>query len=126
MIVPASVRQRFSNSQSSLDTLSRRVDDIVFKYCRNWGFPYLSRLKSIESLSEKIESGRYEKWTDIDDLFACSIIVPKLTLEAKVLEVLRKEFIEIEVRSRDQTNKPPDAFRFDCTRFIGRLRPIEG
>jgi len=55
---------------------------------------------------------------------ALTIVVPKLADEVRVLAFLRETFDEIATRARGSTMKAPDAFRFDVTRFIGRLASL--
>lgn len=103
--------------------VAARVRDIVSELCENSGYAYLGRVKDVESLSEKIETGRFESWGDLDDLFACSIIVPTLSDEPTVIARLQAAFLETACKRRGSTRKDPTVFRFDATRFIGRLRP---
>ena len=125
MIVPVSVLQKHKYIRPYLEGLGRHVRDVVVGYCDRKGYAYAGRTKSSESLAEKIETGRYAKWSDLDDLFACTIVIPTLSDEAEVLEFLRKAFTEDRLRRRGSTLKDPAVFRFDTTRFIGRLGPSE-
>src|SRR5437764_1108082 len=77
--------------------------------------------KRIESVAEKIDSGRYRRWVDIDDLFACTVVIPTLRDEDRVIAFLKGVFHAVDVRGRNDTRKPPAVFRFEATRFIGRL-----
>lgn len=126
MIVPKEIRTAFNDSLPLVKATSERVRDIVHSYCEKNAFLFDDRLKSIESLGEKIESGRYSSWAQIDDLYACTIIVPLLSDEPKVISFLKSEFREKTIRSRKTANKAPDAFRFDSARFYGYLRQPEG
>ena len=85
------------------------------------GFAFSAHPKTIESVAEKIETGRYKRWVDIDDLYACTVVIPTLREEARVIQFLSGAFHVLNVRGRNDTRKPPDVFRFEATRFIGRL-----
>jgi ppGpp synthetase/RelA/SpoT-type nucleotidyltranferase len=122
MIVPSAIRRKFSDAQPHLEVVSRRVRDTVLGYCEKCGFAYVGRSKTLESLAEKIETGRIAKWSDLDDMFGCSIVIPTLAKEAEVVGFLREAFLEINTRIRGSTLKSPDVFRFEATRFYGRLR----
>jgi ppGpp synthetase/RelA/SpoT-type nucleotidyltranferase len=122
MIVPIAIIRRFEDTNPYLIEMGRRVEDIVFGYCKTYGYAYVGRTKDVESLAEKLESGRYAKWSDLDDLFACTIVIPTLSREASVLEFLNAEFEKVEIRKRGTSQKDPAIFRFDATRFVGRLR----
>ena len=125
MIVPQQIKNLYNINATSIDETASKVKNTLLNYCDdNKGFAFLSRKKDLKSLAEKIETGRYKQWADIDDLFACSIIIPTLDLEDSVLEFLSNVFEEVQVKKRGQTQKPPDTFRFDSTRFIGRLKTI--
>jgi ppGpp synthetase/RelA/SpoT-type nucleotidyltranferase len=124
MIVPANVRRRFMAALPYLNLVSDKVRDTVFNFCDKNGFAYVGRPKALESLAEKIETGRYEKWSSLDDLFACSIVIPTLASEDRVVDFLKETFREIGTKRRGSTKKPPDAFRFEATRFTGQLRAL--
>ena len=125
MIVPHKVEQKFRDIETSIKYVSDHVKPTVYGYCERNGFAFICRKKSIQSLAEKIETGRIEKWSDIDDIFACTVIIPNLSYEEDVLEFLESTYSKIKIRKRGSTLKSPDVFRFDSTRFIGKLTPIE-
>ncbi len=126
MIVPLVVRQLFDNANPYVVELSRRVTETVLSYCCDEGYAFSSRPKTVESLAEKIETGRFKRWADIDDLFACAIVIPTLAEEPKVLDFLGSAFHKGSVRSRQTARKAPDVFRFEATRFIGYLHRPAG
>jgi ppGpp synthetase/RelA/SpoT-type nucleotidyltranferase len=121
MIVPSDIRRAFEFSETYVTQIEQRVRDIVLSYCEREGYAYVGRRKNLDSLSEKLESGRYNGWSDVDDLFGCTIVVPNLEREKTVLEYLHARFKCVELRARGKTRKSPDSFRFDATRFIGTL-----
>lgn len=45
----------------------------MLNFCDNKGYALTSRIKAIESLAEKIETGRFKKWLELDDLFSCTV-----------------------------------------------------
>lgn len=125
MIVPQQIRNLYNKESSNIEKTEIKVKETLVNFCEeNKGYAFLSRKKDLRSLAEKIETGRYKKWSDIDDLFACSIIIPTLNLEDGVLEFLKTVFEKVQVKKRGQTQKSPNEFRFDSTRFIGRLKSI--
>lgn len=123
MIIPAAISQKHELVKPYLSVVSERVRDVVRNYCENQGFAYIGRTKDSDSLAEKIETGRFTSWSDLDDLFACAVIVPGLSDEPRVLEFLRGSFIEVECKAKGESKKDPSMFRFDSTRFIGRVNP---
>ncbi len=122
MSVPPAVQRKFDFVSPYIEQVSKRVRDVVSRYCEERGFAYVGRAKAAESLAEKIETGRFARWRDIDDLFACCVVIPTLGSEEEVLTKLRSAFLEVECRSRSSTKKDPTVFRFDTTRFIGKMR----
>jgi len=127
-MVPNAVRQRYQELEPLLERLAQRVRETVLGYCERANFAYAGRVKSVESVAEKLESGRVRAWSELDDLFACAVVVPDLTCEPEVVDFLRSAFGEQKSRTclRGSRQKQPDVFRFDLTRFVGRLRPPPG
>lgn len=126
MIVPASIRRKFNEIKPDLELLRKEIQATIQLFCdKHDGFAALGRIKGLESLAEKIETGRYRKWSDLDDLVAFSIIVPSLSHEDQTLDFLRQVFVEVSTKGRSDTQKPPGTFRFEATRFIGRLRSVQ-
>jgi ppGpp synthetase/RelA/SpoT-type nucleotidyltranferase len=126
MIVPPYVLRKFDYDELYVKHISKIVKDTVSNFCDENGFASLHRIKKIESLSEKLESGRFKRWSDIDDMFASAIIIPTLNYETNVIKFLEHAFFKVDIKSRGSSLKAPDVFRFDSTRFIGKLKPREG
>lgn len=122
MIIPPAIQRKHDFIRPYLEDVAGRVRDIVTTYCDVQGYAYLGRTKASESLAEKIETGRFARWSDLDDLFACCVIVPTPADEPGVLEYLSQVFELVDCRRRGTTQKDPTVFRFDATRFIGKLR----
>jgi len=121
MIIPVRILNKYKSVEPYLEPLRIRVRDTLLVICEREGFALVSRVKSLASVSEKVETGRYAAWSEIDDLVAFTVVVPRLSDEPGVLNSLRNSFKEVTVRARGSTLKAPDVFRFDSTRFIGRL-----
>lgn len=126
MPVPSRLEEVYSRARPAIEAVGQYVSSTIRPWCDSRGYLFSGRFKTIASLSEKIESGRYEHWSTLDDLYGCSIVVPTSTHESDVLTFLRTAFVEVELRLRNSTRKAPDVFRFDSTRFVGRLRMTEG
>ncbi len=122
MIVAPSIKQEFEIKFPFIKILHDSVRNILFNYSSNKGFAFTDRIKTIDSLSEKIETGRFKKWSDIEDFYACTIIIPSLNREREVLTFLKSTFKQVILKKRGGTMKAPDVFRFDNTRFIGNLK----
>jgi ppGpp synthetase/RelA/SpoT-type nucleotidyltranferase len=122
MVVSPSIRQEFDKKIPYIKVLCQNVREIILNFCTINGFAFTDRIKTIDSLSEKIESGRFMKLSDIEDFYAVSIIIPNLNSEIQVLDFLKATFKKVELKKRGATPKSPDVFRFDNTRFIGKLK----
>ena len=121
---PESLRQAFDRVKPLVDDVARHVGDTLERYCKENGYLFRERTKELTSLVEKLEGGRVERWSDVDDLYACTIVVPVREHEEKVLRKLDSSFARQEVRSRAASKKAPDVFRFDGTRWYGRISEI--
>ena len=122
MLIPAQIEKRRLETQILEDHVSRIVNDKILTFCGEQGFAYVGRNKDLASLAEKIETGRFRAWSELDDLFACTIVMPTLADQDDVLSFLKSEFHEVACRLRAATSKDPEVFRFDSTRFIGTLK----
>jgi ppGpp synthetase/RelA/SpoT-type nucleotidyltranferase len=123
MIVPAPVDAKFRQVQPHLREVADRARSIISSYVERTGYAFVHRVKQTDSLSEKLETGRYQRWGDLDDLFACAIVVPTLAEEKDAVSFLESAFQKMAVRGRSSAQKDPSTFRFDTTRFIATLQP---
>ncbi|MEK8105767.1 hypothetical protein NKG94_12605 [Micromonospora sp. M12] len=82
---------------------------------------FFDRVKDLESLSEKLEGGRYSSWNEVDDLYAFTVVVPSPQHEEAVRSKLDQSFHRLKVRDRTAAMKAPDVFRFDGLRWYGRM-----
>lgn len=126
MITPARILNRYRSVEPYLDPVRIRVRDSLLVLCEREGLALVGRIKTLESVSEKVESGRFRSWGGIDDLVAFTIVVPRLADEVGVLAYLNRTFEQVALRPRGRTLKSPETFRFDSTRFIARLTPPAG
>lgn len=122
MIVSPFIKNEYERAYPFVEILYNKVRETLFSYCSGKGYAFTDRIKTIDSLSEKIETGRYQNWNDLDDLYACTIIIPNLSLEPEVLSYLKRTFKQVALRKRGSASKAPDVFRFDSTRYIGNLK----
>jgi ppGpp synthetase/RelA/SpoT-type nucleotidyltranferase len=123
MAVPTSVEEAYQRVQPALVALAGYVESTLRPWCDDNDYLYRGRIKESESLSEKLETGRFERWSMLDDLFACTIVIPTPKHEDGVLAFVQQAFQQEELRRRNSTKKAPEVFRFDTTRFIARVKP---
>lgn len=121
-MVPLELVQKHGLVLPYLKRVESLAGDKISAFCRQSGFAYLARLKTQQSVADKLEQGRFRTWEEIDDLFACAIIIPSVSYEDGVIAFLRSEFDVLTIRGRGSTQKDPAAFRFDATRVAARLK----
>lgn len=121
-MIPHAVRQKYDSESDQINDIRAVVGETIRNFCTDNGFPYVERIKELSSVAEKLETGRFSTWSSIDDLFGCIIVIPTLSHEEHVIEFLSKAFQTVQTRLRGETKKPPDQFRFEATRFYGRLK----
>lgn len=126
MITPAEVNGKYTSVEPYLTPLQLTVRETLSVFCQKKQFAMVSRVKTLESLCEKIESGRYSSWTGIEDLVAFAVVIPTLSEEEEVIRFLGDVFRTVALKRRGSTRKAPDVFRFDSTRFVGKLRVPPG
>ncbi len=124
MIYPSILELKYNEYIPFVKKVSETVKTTLINLCENKGYAFISRIKTVESLAEKIETGRFKKWSDLDDLFACTIIIPTLSHEKEVIESCHNFFNIQRTIKRGQTKKAPDTFRFDSTRIYAKLKII--
>ncbi|MFD1811783.1 hypothetical protein [Rhodococcus gannanensis] len=123
MPVPSAVKNRYASTESAALSLKQYVEFTLRPWCERHSYPFLGRIKAVESISEKLEGGRYKSWLDIDDMYACTIVVPTREHIGSVTAFLNAKFNNLSVKDRLSTRKHPSVYRFDSTRWIGKVPP---
>ena len=121
MKIPASIRTLYEDQQESRDRLKRLVDALLKPRLRE-RWHYESRVKTVESFTLKVESGRVQDVSTLEDFFAATIVV------RNGLEVIEAEKIVSELFAAHErrppldieTHKAPDQFPFDDLRHYVR------
>jgi hypothetical protein len=123
MKIPASIRSLYADQQESRDRLKDLVDCLLRPRLRD-GWHYESRVKTAESFTLKVESGRVQDLSAVEDFFAATIVV------RNGLEIAEAEKIVIELFAGHErrppldteTHKAPDQFPFDDLRHYVRWK----
>lgn len=124
MIYPSILDRKYQAYLPFLEDVARRVRNTLVNFCESRDYAFVSRIKNVESLAEKIETGRFKTWEDLDDLFACTIITPTLSHEKDVLEFCQETFKINKIIKRGQNKKSPEVFKFDSTRIYAKLKRL--
>ncbi|TAE94117.1 MAG: hypothetical protein EAZ78_28555, partial [Oscillatoriales cyanobacterium] len=125
MIYPSILDRQYEQYLPLVQGVEKQVKETLLNFCGNKGYALTYRVKTIESLAEKIETGRFEKWSKLDDLFGCTVIIPNLSQEQEVIEFCRDTFQVTNIVKRGQNKKSPDTFKFDSTRISARLKRVD-
>jgi ppGpp synthetase/RelA/SpoT-type nucleotidyltranferase len=125
MSYPSILERRYNEYSPFLEGTAKQVKSILVNFCEIHGYAFSSRIKTIESLAEKIETCRFKSWSNLDDLFACTIIIPTLFHEEEVTKFCKDIFQIERTTKRGQNRKSPDTFKFDSTRIYAKLRRSE-
>ena len=125
MIYPSILERKYNEYYPFLEETAKQVKSTLVNFCEVHGYAFTSRIKTIESLAEKIETGRFKSWSNLDDLFACTIIIPTLLHEKEVTKFCKDIFQIERITKRGQNPKSPDTFKFDSTRIYAKVRRSE-
>lgn len=118
----ADIDRAISRLSSPTRELEHIVKSTLSPFCTNFGYPFLSRIKAESSICQKIETGRYRRLIDIDDLVAFTIIIPTGSHEKQCVDFLQSSFNIVDVKTRARSISNPRQFSFDSTRVYARHR----
>jgi ppGpp synthetase/RelA/SpoT-type nucleotidyltranferase len=123
MKIPASIRRLYDDQNEICEKLKARVDSIIRPGLHH-RWHYESRIKTIESFTLKIESGRYNNPSALEDFFAATIVVRNGSEIGDAVKLATDLFTFAYRRPENdaETKKAPDAFPFDDLRFYLRWK----
>jgi ppGpp synthetase/RelA/SpoT-type nucleotidyltranferase len=123
MKISKSLRDIHSSQREQYEQLQRQVDRIM-NGLKDRRWHYESRVKDLESFALKIEAGRQYDPNQVEDFFACTLVVENLDSMSKAETLVSKKFKFHKRRPKRNnfTSKPSDSFRFDDTRLYVRWK----
>lgn len=126
MKISQTLRNRYEDNKDHYELIKERVND-YFKNKKEDKWHYESRIKGLESYAQKIETGQYKNLDDIDDYFACTVVVENLDSLAKAEDLITNDFTLVKRKPNNIkcTSNPPDSFLFDDTRLYVKWRDSE-
>ena len=81
-----------SSNSIQLETLQENINDIMTRNKEeNWH--YFGRIKTKESFALKIETGRFDPTINLEDFFACTIVVENSRSIKKAVNFIEQYFI---------------------------------
>jgi len=118
MKVPLSVRSAYEEQKEFYENLKRSVDQRIHTK-KNPKWHYESRVKSLESYALKLETGRFDDSHDIEDFFACTLVVENHQKLINARDLIEENFLIKSSRPKiiNQTHKSSDSFPFDDLRL---------
>lgn len=123
MGVPSAAEAFFQDTRTAAAAAERRLDASLRSFCATQHYLSTVRTKSLPSLSEKIETGRYESLAALEDLVAATIVVPTASHFPEVERFLETILTSTHWRGGPRrVTQAPDQFRFDANRIIGVSR----
>lgn len=121
-----SIRSSYDHLFDDYEELAKFIDELLRPLCNKKKWHYESRIKSLTSFAQKLETGRYTKAKKIDDYFACTIVVQNLEhiqkAEKEVGAVLN--VIKRLPKATDATYNAPTDFRFDGLRLYAKVKTV--
>jgi ppGpp synthetase/RelA/SpoT-type nucleotidyltranferase len=123
MKIPGSIRDVYNNCKIPYEKLGNIVDDI-FEGKTDKSWHYDSRIKSIQSFALKVESGRFFDIQQLEDYFACTIVVENHLKIAHAEKLVKKYFDIVERRPQKDSvaKKSHECFPFDDLRLYVKLK----
>ncbi len=119
--VPESLRRSFDKISPDLEFLKKRAEYQLQDIANLYQAQYEGRVKTVESILSKIESGKqYESLTKIEDLFAATIAVPSLDKIQDVIAAVQARFEVVKIKSHRDKN--PREFVYDDLHMILKLK----
>jgi hypothetical protein len=122
MKVTKSIRELYENSLADVRALAKYTDDLLRPIAVGRRWHYESRIKTLESFALKLESGRIDEPSKLEDWFGATFVVPNQDNVKEAVGLLGDNAVRINVKYRrpptdSATTKPPDSFRFDDLRL---------
>src|SRR5918996_431707 len=110
-MVPAELLAAYATTRPEIEALNQRVDAMLLAVATDRNGLYFSRLKSPESIFEKILLGRYSAPVrDMEDLLAATIVLPNApTGDTRLAfeDALKDGFEIVETRT-NRTRRPSE------------------
>lgn len=121
MKVEQSIRTNHSKLLEKYSTLKDKVGEVLADSCESNEWFFEHRIKSEESYALKLATGRYNG-VEIDDFYACTIVVPNLRYVADAVELVSACYDVIEKRPKDIIKSRPTDFSFNSIRLLCKLK----
>lgn len=117
------IKRTYDDTLPFYELLKVKVDGIVTNI-KNPKWHYISRIKELKSYALKLETGRFEDPSRLEDFFACTLVVENKKDIRTAIRLLEMHF---DINSRrpkndSYTHKNPESFEFDDLRLYLKLK----
>lgn len=123
MKIISSIRPIYAEQRDKNEKLKSFVDDLIYGF-KSKSWHYISRIKEINSFASKLETGRVSNPRELEDFFACTIVVENSTNIRDARSIIKKYFSIKYERPKDATttHKESSSFIFDDLRLYVQLK----
>ncbi|RWX43802.1 hypothetical protein H206_02438 [Candidatus Electrothrix aarhusensis] len=121
MKVEHSIRVKYQELWEKYSALKTEVGDLLLESCEENGWFFEHRLKSEENYASKLSTGRYSD-AEIDDFYACTIVVPNLRYVPNAVELVSACYDIFDKKPGETVKSRPTDFSFNSIRMLCRLK----
>ncbi|MCF7727112.1 hypothetical protein [Sulfitobacter sp. M22] len=118
--IEATIRRAHEALHEEFTFVEADVRGLLKEACEIQGWSFEDRLKSADSYAMKLMTGRYDDY-QIDDFYACTIVVPNLKAVLEAIDFVKKSVVIIEEKPGAETHSWPTSFGFDSVRIYCKL-----
>jgi ppGpp synthetase/RelA/SpoT-type nucleotidyltranferase len=123
------IRDIYGSAASRYQRLEGEVKELLKPRVEQHDWFFSGRVKQLESFALKLETGRVSDPLNLEDFYACTIVVPTMG-KIEVAENLVRELFDLSHRRPQDdgiTHKPASSFVFDDLRlYVARRPPASG
>jgi len=126
MKIVNSIYNIYNERFKELEKLKKEVDNTITSFKKN-SWHYFSRIKELESFALKLETGRCNKPSELEDFFACTIVVENLSEIKNAVNRIAEKFDIKSQRPKNNyvTHKDAHSFQFDDLRLYVTIKQFE-
>lgn len=125
MKISKTILNKYLEHKEYAENIQKSVEPSLKALCEQEGWFFISRLKKEESYAQKLECSYVG--LNVDDLYACSIVVTNKTMVENAVHKLKNLPYVVFRRQKPEnlykTQAQPDVFRFDAVRLYFSTKP---
>lgn len=121
MKVSKSIRDLYVSLSDKIAPVELQARQLLEDYCKQQRWEFHFRRKEEVSFAQKLETGMYRKFSDIDDFLGCEIIVSNLREIPTAQNFIRDNF-EI-ISEKPNFTQDSSQFSFDGVRMYVKIKP---